>query len=319
MGEEVLHLVWHTLVDTAKVAPILYLVYLVLEWAQSRWGIERLAKSRSAVSAPVVGALAGLVPQCGVSAIATFLYLEDILGLGCLLAVFLATSDEAIPLLFTHPDKWPALLGLLGVKFVTASLFGVLFALLFDRKKKTPPVARTEQATIVQPNAAPQPQENAEAEELPEDLPPATAGCDCGCCDAPNPFLAALWHTLKICFYVFVSVLLVQGVVLLVGEAALADFLAKGGAVTPVLAALVGLVPGCGTSVLITELYLAGGISFGALMAGLSSGAGFGVLLLLRSELKWHQKLLPIGLLFAAATLIGLFTDALIALTGLPL
>ena len=277
-----LHVLEHTLEDTLRMLPFLYLAYLFIEYIEQRQGqrIER-ALAGGGRWGVIPGAVLGCVPQCGFSAMAANLYGGRVITLGTLMAVFLATSDEAVPLLMAMPEKWPALAGLLAVKIVWALAAG----LLLD--------------TVLRPL-----------------LPAGLVGGYTGHADEvdcheehgehSNIFLAALRHTISIYLYIFAFSLLIGLAFSAVGEEAITTALAGMGLFQPMLTALVGLVPNCAASVLLAQLYIQGAISFGSLFAGLTAGAGVGLAVLWRVNPSWKQNLFMTGLLWAVGAAAGM-------------
>lgn len=251
-----------TLLDTLKALPILFLVYAVMEYLEARVDTSRMFGAKFERFGPVIGALAGCVPQCGFSAAAADLYNEKVLSASTLIAVFLATSDEAIPVMLTKSAGWKPILLLLGAKLAVAVLFGYLLKFtVFRRATASAPMTH----------------------------PVEVDGC--GCCEHSHHgeggklghiCLCALKHTVQITLFIGVTMLIINLVVYWVGLETLRSVLLTGSVFQPAITALIGLIPGCATSVLLTELYLSGSISFGAAVAGLSTGAGFGYLVLLK-------------------------------------
>ena len=284
-----LHVLEHTLEDTLRMLPFLYLAYLFIEYIEQRQGqrIER-ALAGGGRWGVIPGAVLGCVPQCGFSAMAANLYGGRVITLGTLMAVFLATSDEAVPLLMAMPEKWPALAGLLAVKIVWALAAG----LLLD--------------TVLRPL-----------------LPAGLVGGYTGHADEvdcheehgehSNIFLAALRHTISIYLYIFAFSLLIGLVVEAIGDEAIAAFLASLGPLQPAVAALFGMIPNCASSVLLTQLYLSGTLPFSSVAAGLCSGAGIGLLVLWEANPSRKQNLFITLQLWVLGTVAGL----VLALFGL--
>ena len=246
------HIFEHSLTDTLVALPFLFLAYLLMEAAEhySSDKMER-ALGRIGKAGPLVGALLGCIPQCGFSASASNLFAAGLISRGTLLAVFLSTSDEAIPLLLGASSGRAQILPLLLVKVVIGVIAG--FAIDFYMKKWGRP---------------------RELHDLCE---------ECGCEEEGSGILKpALWHTTHILLYIFLLNLGLGVAVHLVGEDVLSAILLKDSLLQPFVAALVGLIPNCAVSVLLTQLYLAGTVSFGSLLAGLCSGAGLGVAVLVK-------------------------------------
>ncbi|WP_298731493.1 putative manganese transporter [uncultured Subdoligranulum sp.] len=274
-------------IDSVKMLPFLYLAYLLIEWLERHHG----ARIEQALAGGgrwgfVPGALLGCVPQCGFSAVASNLYASRVITPGTLLAVFIATSDEAVPLLAAEPSQWPSLMALLVCKAV----FGMVGGILLDVPLR---------------------------HVLPKSLYGGYAGhADEVDCHEEHEehsgiWLAALRHTVEIFIFILLFSLLIGLVFGSVGETAITSALAGMGVFQPMLTALVGLVPNCAASVLLAQLYIQGAISFGSLFAGLTAGAGVGLAVLWRVNPSWKQNLLMTGLLWAVGAVAGMLLQML--------
>lgn len=284
-----------SLVDTAKMLPFLFAAYLFIEYVERRHGerIEALLAGGGRWGA-VPGALLGCVPQCGFSAVASNFYASRVITLGTLMAVYMATSDEAIPLLLSMPGYWDKLALLLVIKVIYALVVG--FALDFVLRGLLP---RSLQGGYT-----------GRADEV-----------DChethGEAGEEHPiWLAALRHTLEIFLFIFGFSLVFGLIVECVGHEAFASVLGRMGFFQPAVAALVGLIPNCAASVLLTQLYLEGALRFSSLVAGLCTGAGVGLAVLWRANPSWKQNLFITGLLWAGGALIGVGMQVVVALLG---
>lgn len=274
-------------IDSVKMLPFLYLAYLLIEWLERHHG----ARIEQALAGGgrwgfVPGALLGCVPQCGFSAVASNLYASRVITPGTLLAVFIATSDEAVPLLAAEPSQWPSLVALLVCKAV----FGMVGGILLDLPLR---------------------------HVLPKSLYGGYAGhADEVDCHEEHEehsgiWLAALRHTVEIFVFILLFSLLIGLVFASVGETAITSALAGMGGLQPMLTALVGLVPNCAASVLLAQLYIQGAISFGSLFAGLTAGAGVGLAVLWRVNPSWKQNLFMTGLLWAVGAVAGMLLQML--------
>ena len=271
-----------TLIDAGKLLPFLFLTYLVMELLEHHAGIgliDKIAKVDKA--GPLWGAAFGIVPQCGFSAVAANLYASRVITPGTLLAVFIATSDEAIPLLAAEPSQWSSLVLLIVCKVIVAIAGGALLDM---------PLRRV----------------------LPRSLYGGYAGnaADVDCHEEHEEhssiFLAALRHTLEIFAFILVFSFLIGLVFESVGEDVLVSALGSMGIFQPMLTALVGLIPNCAASVLLAQLYVQGAIGFGSLFAGLTSGAGVGLAVLWRVNPSWKQNVFITGLLWAVGAAAGM-------------
>lgn len=270
--------------DSVKLLPFLFAAYWLIEFIERRHseGVER-ALAGGGRYGFVPGALLGLVPQCGFSAMAANLYASRVITPGTLLAVFLSTSDEAVPLLLASPGHWRALAPLLAVKLAVALAAGFLVDVLC--RGLIPRSMRGGYA--------------GSAEEV-----------DCHAHEETDSLLlAAVRHTVHILAYIFVFNLLLNALTAWVGEETVGAFLTAAGPWQPFAAGLIGLVPNCAASILITQLYMAGSLTFGGAVAGLCTGAGIGLAVLVRANRSRKQNLLIVALLYGAGVLAGLLVD----------
>lgn len=280
--ELILDVLLDALIDGAKMLPFLYLAYLLIEWLERNHG-QRIENALAGGGrwGFVPGAVLGCVPQCGFSAVAANFYASRVITPGTLLAVFVATSDEAIPLLAAEPGMW----GTLAVLLVLKVILGMAAGFVLDV-----PLRRV----------------------LPQSLYGGYAGhADEVDCHEEHEehsgiFLAALRHTLEIFAFILLFSFLIGLAFELVGEGAITALLGRMGPFQPMVAALIGLVPNCAASVLLAQLYMQGAITFGSLMAGLTAGAGIGLAVLWRVNPSWKQNLFMTGLLWAAGAAVGI-------------
>lgn len=278
---------WH---DTWLMLPLLYAAYLIIEYFERKdskddklfFGLQKYG--------PLVGALIGLIPQCGFSILAAMLFVQGNITLGTLAAVFIATSDEAIPILLAEPSLFSSLLILLACKF----FIGIAGGFLIDR--------------IVFPHQRifrfeDMPEEEDE-EQYEED---EQAASSCPCCYPQYPmWISALLRTVKIFIFVFLTTIAFNMLIGWIGEQTLSKFLLTGTVFQPLLAALFGFIPNCAATVILCQLFALGQLSFGSLLAGLITNAGLGFLVLF----QYGEKKSTIGklalILWIIASLSGL-------------
>ena len=293
--DKLLHALLHAGEETLLILPFLYLTYLLREFLEHRAG-ERVehAVRRAGRVGPFVGAVLGILPQCGFSAAAAGLYAGRVITAGTLVAVFLSTSDEMLPLLIAGRIPLPSALALVGIKALIAAALGFLFDLLFARRH-----AHEEHDT------------HDHVDELCR-----REGCHC---EGKSIFLAALVHAAKVVVFIFLASFALGLVIELVGEESLALFVRDLPVLGTLLSALVGMIPNCAASVILTELYLGGALSLGSLLAGLLVGAGVGILVLFRTNRRLRENLMILAYSYVAAVAVGLLADlvGLAALLGL--
>lgn len=298
------------MIDTVMVVPVLYLAYLLVSYF-SHNDNEKYSKilHKTNKAGPVVGAFLGSIPQCGFSSVMSSLYSKKIVTVGTLMAVFIATSDEALPLMISKPEFIPKLLLLMAIKVVYAIIIGYLVdwtMRVITRKK--PKLNEYHDA-----NENLCACEGEEGHEESHDHQCHHAHEDkCGhthshshCC-ATNIFLDALKHTLIIVAYVFVATLIINIIEGYVGLEGIAGFFAKNKYLQVLLASLIGLIPNCVASVFLTEMYMSNILMFPALVAGLSASAGVGFIVLWSANHKNVKANLLIMLMqFVFALIIG--------------
>jgi len=292
------------LLDSLKTLPILLVVYFLIEFVEYKWA-HKLQNNHflRGKASPVLGALVGSVPQCGFSVVATDLFARGIIPIGTLLAIFLATSDEALPILLTHPNQWLPIVILIVAKIAIAILVGYLANLAFRMIHHRAPIMPVQIKAETAEHEHEYEHEHEDADE-----PVALHG---GCChhhvDSKRfSWLHPLLHSLKILAFIFVVNFLFGCIAdVWVGEDNLKTFLGGSIWLQPLLAVLVGLIPNCAASVVLTEFYLIGGLRFGALLGGLCVNAGLGVIFLLRHKKMWREKLFVIGWLISVSLLAG--------------
>ena len=280
MTEFLREVVLDGLLDTAKLLPFLFLTYLAMEFLEHRAEGKALRFLESSGKfGPLLGALVGTVPQCGFSAAAANLYAGRVISLGTLLAVFLSTSDEMLPLLIAGNVKITSVLLILAVKIVVGILCGMLVDAVMRRGHK-------------------------------EETPHVDALCEKEHCHCENGiFRSALHHTLHITLFLLLVTLSINAAVFFIGEEAIASLLYDRPVVSHLVAALLGLIPNCAASVVLTGFYLNGFLTAGAMLSGLLPGAGVGLLVLFRVNRPMKENLRILLLLFAVGVLAGLLVD----------
>lgn len=282
--------------DTIAIVPWLFVIYMALEIVERRFEhFVRNSIAKTSAAGPLLGALFGCIPQCGFSVIAAALYAQRVITTGTLLAVFISTSDEAIPVILAQPERAGVIIPILATKIVLAIIAGYGIDFIFGRFSKP----RQELAL-----------HNVETCDTPHHH----------CCSHSHVCQESWWksvfvfpikQTLKICFFVFLILLGINFIIAKVGAENLSSIFLANTFFQPVIAVGVGLIPSCAASVIIAEVFLKGGISFGSAIAGLSAGAGLGTLVLIRENKNVGESMGIIGLLiiisFAAGFILNQF------------
>ena len=266
--------------DCAIALPFLFGVYLLMEALEknSQLLAGKLFR-KSEYFGPLFASVLGLIPQCGFSAAMSNLYVGGVIGVGTLIAVFLATSDEAVLIMLSHPEAISKIWLLLLVKFIAGIVFGYILNFIFRKWK-----LRKEVGDICQDE-------------------------HCGCEESRSILKPAIIHTLKILAWLFAITFALNILIELIGTDKLAMMLGGNLFFQPLITALLGLIPNCAVSVLFTELYVSGSLSFASTVAGLCSGAGLGLIVLFKMNKSKKECFIITGVLYLCAALTGIILN----------
>lgn len=295
-------ILFDTFLDTAKIVPILYLVYLLVSYLGHNTN-NKYTKimQKTKTFGPLIGGALGCVPQCGFSVVMADLYSKKAITVGTLFAVMLATSDEAIPIMLSNPEYIVKMLILIGIKLVIAIFFGYVIDLslkFFNKKQET-----NEQTFETIHNHDCELTSCSQKHIIHNDCDEEEKGhCDVhkheGHNCVQNIFLDALMHTLQITLFLFVASFVINIIVEYAGIENISKIFTSNKYVQPFIAGLVGLIPSCASSVFLVEFYIKGGITFGAMLAGLCSGSGIALVVLFTKNKKHtlHNILITLSL-----------------------
>lgn len=279
-----LHMLEHTLQDVWMMIPLLYISYLVIEYFERRENNDDFLFRKLQKYGPFVGAIVGIFPQCGFSILAAMLYLNRNITMGTLLSVFIATSDEAIPVLIANPELYTSIGKILVIKIFVAMVVGYIVDKIVYPKQKLVMFS----------------------DEVIED-DEEESGSACPCCYVEYPmWISALLRTLKIFGFIFITTFILNLLVHEISEETLSKILLTNSIWQPILASLFGLIPNCVASVVLTQLYVAHQVSFASLIAGLITNAGLGIVVLIRYGNNKKQTLKVIGWLVITAWIVGI-------------
>lgn len=332
------HVIVHALEDTLPIVPFLLLTYVALEALEHAAGDRVNAwVKRAGASGPVVGAALGVMPQCGFSAMGATLYAGRVITLGTLMAVFLSTSDEMLPMLAAERVRASELVWILAIKAVVAAVVGLAVDALVRGIRRNERVhafmrrgvfgVRSERDVI---------DELAEAGEGADHIHRLCERDHCGCepevgshehrdrgehghshehdhgrGGAFSILRSALSHTVQVTLFIFIVSIALIAVLETVGEPALEAFLRGNRVLSIFAAALVGLIPNCAASVVITQLYLEGVLSLGAMISGTLVGAGTGLLVLFRTNRSMRENAIIVAALYIVGAASGVMLTAL--------
>lgn len=307
--EHIKEILNESLLHTGTILPLLFLVFLLVEAVSHRSRSSRLAKAFSQpFIGPVVAAVLGLVPQCGFSVVATTLFLEGMIPIGSLLSAYISTSDEALPVMLADRASFPWVLPLLATKLIWGTVAGVCInaAVLYKTRSKIGPNASDTCDKV-------QVQMSLNIGHGTIETP--SSGCSHNCTSTklnPGEVVShALSRTLRTASMIFVLSALFN----VIGHAAqgrISAALSRPGLWQPIVAAFVGLVPSCATSVALAEGFRTGILSFPATVSGLTSNSGLGLLILTKEAKNKTDVITVVALLLFAAVLAGFLASMIL-------
>ena len=274
------------IIDTVKILPFLFITYLIMEYIEHKMSEKSKTTIKKAGKwGPLLGSTVGIIPQCGFSASATNLYSARVISLGTLIAVYLSTSDEMIPIFISEKVPVLTLVKILVIKFIIGIIFGFIIDTILRLKNKE----KTEE----------------KIEEICEH-----EHCHC---EENGILKSAIKHTINILIYIFVITLIINFIVEWVGEDNIATFVGNHAILGPAISSLIGLIPNCAASVILTNLYIQNIISGASLVAGLLTGAGVGLIILFRTNKNVKENIAIVGMLYV----IGVFSGIILQLIGI--
>lgn len=311
------------LVDSLKLLPVLLVVYLLIELVEiktaGKWKYNKVLKGKYA---PVIGSAVGLIPQCGFSVVATDLFTKNIISVGTLMAVFISTSDEALPIMISNPSSIKYLLPMLLIKFLVASLVGYILYFVTKNKNPMPVVnnALVKKCNYIGFGAIDVKNVNTTQNYLVADIHMEDDFHDKGCCghDIENSdkslniwqryFKHPITHCLKIFTFILITNVVLNIVMHYAGDA-VTTFLNKAYFAQPFVSALVGLIPNCASSVIITQLFVSGSLSFGGCIAGLCANAGIALAVLIKQNKSTKNTIAIITILYVISSVVGVLVS----------
>lgn len=276
-----------TLVDSLKLIPFLFLAYLLMEYLEHKTsGKIKKVVEKSGKLGPFFGALLGVVPQCGFSATAANLYSGRIISMGTLIAVFLSTSDEMLPILISESAPVTLIIKILAIKLVVGAIAGFIIdgiISIINRKKQSKNETTKEAVGHI---------------------------CDHDHCDCEHGIVkSAIKHTINIFIFILIISFVINVAVHYIGEEKIAEVATKVPALGIFICALIGIIPNCASSVILTQLYLQNIISIGAMIAGLLIGAGVGILILFKTNKHAKENCTILAILYGISVVAGFIID----------
>ena len=267
--------------DTLNLVPFLFIAYLILEFIEhtSQKNMVNIIK-KSNKYGPLFGAICGLFPHCGFSAVASSFYSTRVITIGTLFAVFIATSDEMVPIFLSKGISLEFIFELLSIKFICALVVGFVLDFIFKKKKQ-----------------------NIKIKEF----------CDCSHCHCgENILYSAFEHTVKIIFLIFIVSFIFGSLVEGIGEEKISMLLSDHFIFSKFIVTGIGLIPNCAASVILSKLYLNGTISVSSLLSGLLVGAGVGLVVLFKMNKDMKENLKILGMLYAIGVILGFILELIL-------
>ena len=271
-----------SLIDTLKLLPYLLITFIILELLEhklSKKNQKLLTKNKEV--GPLIGSILGALPQCGFSTMASNLFSAKVITMGTLIAVFLSTSDEMLPIMISEKVDLSLILGVIGFKVIVGIIFGFIIDLIYKKK-----IVKNEIHDL----------------------------CEHEHCHfkKENIFISSIVHTLKIGLFILIANLVIGLIIYKIGEDNVSNLLLNKNILTYFISSLIGLIPNCAGSVIITELYLSNLITLGTMIAGLLTGSGLGILLLFRTNKNLKENIAILATLYFIGVIIGIIVDLVI-------
>ena len=286
-----LEIIEHTLTDSIKLLPFLFITYLIMEYIEHKMASKskELIK-KSGKLGPIIGGVLGIFPQCGFSVSATNLYAGRVITLGTLIAVYLSTSDEMLPIFISEAVAPERIIKILAIKLVIGILAGLIIDFILN---------------LINKNKNTNTNKNIETEERIGHI------CEeehCHC-NEHGIVKSALKHTINIFAFIILVTFIINLVVHFVGEENIAHLLLNKPIIGPIIAALIGLIPNCASSVIITNMYLENVISVSSLIAGLLTGAGVGLAVLFKTNKGIKENIKIVVILYVIGVVSGIILE----------
>lgn len=276
--------IYDGLIDTLKILPYLFVTFIILELIE-----HKLSKKNQKVLAnnkrfgPVIGGFLGALPQCGFSTMAANLFSSRVITMGTVIAVFLSTSDEMIPIMLSEQVNVLSMLNIVLLKVVIGIIVGIVVDLIYRSN------------------------DNKTSKEIKNMCEEEKCSCD-----KDGIVISTIKHTFKIGLFILIANLLINIIIFEVGENNLSNILTHNNIITYFLASLIGLIPNCASSVIMTELYLSNIITIGNLLSGLLTGSGLGILLLFKSNKKMKENIVILSVVYLVGVIVGILVDIII-------
>lgn len=274
-----LDIILDTIIDSIKLIPFLFIAFLIIELIEHKL----TKKSKKIIGnakqyGPLIGSLLGIFPQCGFSVVATNLYVTRIISLGTLIAIYLSTSDEMLPILLSRKTEFSIILEILSIKFIIGVISGFIIDFILRKKK-----LETQNYEICN-----------------------NEHCHC---NKNNILISSIKHTINTCLFIFIISFILNILISYVDETLLEKIFLKNNIFAPFLSSLIGLIPNCASSVMITELYLKEVLTLGTTLAGLLTGSGVAILVLFKSNKNLKENINILLLIYLIGSISGVIIN----------
>ena len=269
-----------TLIDTLKLVPFLFIAFLLIELFEHKFSKKSIKVVESSGKyGPILGSFLGIIPQCGFSVMATNLYVTRLITLGTLISIYLSTSDEMLPILISEKLEFSLIIKILLIKLFIGMLVGFIIDKIFKVKKEKKNYDICEEEH-----------------------------CHC----KESIIISSLKHTLNIVVFILLINFILNICFNYLGQDYLSKILLKDSFFGPFISSLIGLIPNCGASVMLTELYINNAINFGSLISGLLTGSGIAIMILFKTNNHFLENLKVIGILYIVGVLSGSIIELII-------
>lgn len=263
-----------TIFDCLKILPFLFIAFLIIEFFEHKLSHKtEITIKKAGKFGPLIGSILGALPQCGFSVLATNLYITRIISLGTLIAIYLSTSDEMLPILIAEKAPLNNILLLVIIKIIIGLICGFFIDLIVRKEE---------------------PKEHFEI-------------CKHDHCDCEHGIiLSSIKHTLKTLIFIFIITFVLNAAFHYIGENRIKHIFDKTNFFTPFIAGLIGLIPNCGSSIILTELYISDILPLSSALAGLLANSGVALLILFKSNPDIKENIKIISILYLISVITGL-------------
>ena len=282
--QELLEIIEETVLDSIKLLPFLFVTYLIMEYIEHKTTDKvKSAIKKSGKFGPIIGAIVGIFPQCGFSVSATNLYAAKVITMGTLISVYLVTSDEMLPIMLTESVPITTILIILGIKLIIGIIAGMIIDFMSRKIKKE------------------------EVEEQIEEL------CEKNHCHCEEGIVkSAAKHAINILIFIAVVTFIINIGINIIGKDVIAGFMSQNFILGPIVAGIIGLIPNCASSVILTELFIEKIITMPILISGVAVNAGVGLIVLFKTNKNIKENIKIVSLLYIIGVISGLILEIIL-------